>query len=357
MKHEGKKWRRWLLALCMAAAASAAWAQAPGECRRDAAGTRVTDMAGRTLVLPAAVERVATVGSVPVINGYLMALGAADRIVNGLPARFTAAGRWQLHLRLAPHLAGQPVLQGQAGTEVNLEDLMQLAPDAVITMDRASIRALDMANIPVVYLEWATESDIHRNLRMLGCILDRAKQSEDYLAYFDATLQGVRQAVDAVPAQQRPKVLYFNPHTMTTPLAIANWWITQAGGQSMTQDWATGGNAQYTHERLLQWDPNVLIVNSPDQMQAIYRDERFSRLSAVKHRRVHVTPMGSHLWGQRTIEQPLTVLWAASLIHPALFPQDELAQETKTFYRRFFGYALSDAEVGAILSASQTLPR
>lgn len=345
--------RRCVLAVCMTAMASAAQAERPRACHRDAAGVTVTDMAGRAVAVPGAVRRIATVGSVPVINGYLFALDAGDRIANGLPWRFASSGRWALHQRLAPHLAGLPVLQGQADTGVNLEALMRLSPDVVITMDRMRIRSLEAAKIPVVYLAWGSESDIHRNLQVLGCLLDREPQSRAYLDYVDETLRNVRRVVDGIAPAQRPRVLYFNPFTMTTSLQIANWWIAQAGGQSVTEGWASGGNAQYSHERLLQWDPDVLIVGTPEQVAAVYGDARFSRLSAVRHQRVHATPMGSHSWGQRTIEQPLTVLWAAGMIHPRLFPQEALALEVKAFYRRFFRYELSDAEVGLMLSAGQ----
>lgn len=342
---------RSLLSACAATTAGALWAQTPGECVRTPDGAMVTDMAGRTVVLPGTVRRVATVGSVPVINGYLLALDAGDRIVNGLPGRFTASGRWALHLRIASHLADLPVLQGQADTGVNLENLMLLSPDVVITMDRMRIRSLEAARIPVLYLEWGSEVDIRRNMHVLGCALDRMAQGEDYLRYFDGIMQKVRTVTDDIPPGQRPRVLYFNPHSMTTPLLIANWWIAQAGGQSVTEGWAAGGNAQYSHERLLQWDPEVLIVGSPEQVEAVYRDERFSRLAAVKGRRVHATPMGSHSWGQRTIEQPLTVLWAAGLIHPQLFLPEDLAGEIKAFYRRFFGYELSDADIAMMLAS------
>lgn len=343
-----------VLAACLCGAAgvaatAAAAAQGAACPAATPQGRTVVDMAGRSVTVPARVARVATVGSVPVLNGYFFALGAGDRIANGLPSRFTATGRWRLHDAIAPHLAERPVLQGQANSEVSLETLVRLAPDIVVTMDRARLQTLETAKLPVVYLEWGSAPDVQANVRLLGCVLDRTARAEEYLRYFDDTTQRVRRALEGLPPSARPKVLYFSPRSMSTPLLIANWWIEEAGGRSVTAGLGQGGNVQYTHETLLMWNPDVLIVQAPEQVEEVYRDERFSGLAAVRQRRVHVTPMGAHSWGQRTVEQPLTVLWAAGLLHPARFPARDLEAEIRAFYRRFFGYALSDEQIRALL--------
>lgn len=102
MKHH-KKTHFPKLALCLwgVCQTTAAAVEAPGHV--DARARSVVDMAGRTVVLPKEVKRVATVGSVPVINGYrrfsdyelsdedirsTLAGGADD----GRPAGWTGAG-------------------------------------------------------------------------------------------------------------------------------------------------------------------------------------------------------------------------------------------------------------------------
>ena len=61
--------------------------------------------------------------------------------------------------------------------------------------------------------------------------------------------------------------------------------------------------------------------------------------------------VGSHLHGLR-VGVLLTVLWAAKTFHPARFPALDLAAATASFYREFFGYSLSEAEVREILSGT-----
>lgn len=310
----------------------------------------VVDMAGRTVVLPRNVNRIATVGSVPVLNGYLFALGAGEKIVNSLPPRFTQSDRWWLQTAIAPYLVDRPVLQGQANSEVGLETLVRLSPDVVVTMNLLGIKAIETARIPVVYLEWADTSDIRKNMEILGCVVDRMPRSEDYLRYFDATMDRIRRILAGVAKNSRPKALYFNPKTMTAPLLIANWWIEEAGGVSVTAAMARGGNARYSHEQVLAWNPDIFIVNTPEQVAEVYQDKRFSKINAVRNGKVYATPIGAHSWGQRTIEQPLTVLWAAKLFHPELFAQVDMENEVRTFYRRFFEYELSGENIRSILT-------
>jgi len=338
-----------LLGLCLGNALaqdSPACAPSDGQMRR------VVDMAKRSVVLPKEVRRIATVGSVPVLNGYLFALGAGEHIINGLPARFSSSGRWKLHNAIAPHLAVRPVLQGQVNSEISIENLVRHAPDVVLTMDLQQVRVLEKARVPVLYLEWGSLSDIHANMRLLGCALGRMEQSEAYLRYFDDTMQRMGRILDRIPKDARPTVLYFNPQSMNTPLLIANWWIAQAGGYSATADMSRTGNAHYSHERVLLWNPDVFIVSSPQQREAVYQDERFSKIKAVRNKRVFVTPMGAHTWGQRTVEQPLTLLWAAKNFHPEYFSHIDMEEEIRSFYRRFFNYGPSDEEIRTMLDGS-----
>mgnify|MGYP000918297209 FL=1 len=221
-------------------------------------------------------------------------------------------------------------------------------------MNLLGVRALETAKIPVVYLEWADASDIRKNMKILGCVVDRMPRSEDYLRYFDATMDRVRLTLEGVANNSPPKALYFNPDSMTTPLLIANWWIKEAGGVSVTAAMASGGNARFSHEQVLAWNPDILIVNTPEQVAVVYQDERFSKINAVRNKKVYATPIGAHSWGQRTIEQPLTVLWAAKLFHPELFDQLDMENEVRTFYRRFFTYELSDEDIRSILTGGES---
>ena len=311
---------------------------------RDPSQTKyVTDMAGRRVAVPRKIARIASIGAVPVINSYLFALGEGKKIVNGLPY-FARSKRWRIQTAIAPQLGRQSVVQAQ-GNEVNVEALVGLCPDVIITMDIFRIKPLETTGIPVIYVEWRDTSDIKTSMRILGRMLDRTSRSEKYLRYFDATMSGIRKSLENIPEASMPKVLFFDPNTLTTTRIIAEWWIREAGGRSVTAGIAGRGTVRYSHEQVMVWNPDIMIVFAPEQVAQVYSDKRFSKINAVQNKKVYAIPVGAHSWGHRTIEQPLTVLWAAKIFHAKKFDNIDLFGEIRNFYRNFFGYSLTGEEI------------
>ena len=123
--------RRELLMATLAASAGSVLAADPARA--------VTDMAGRKVVLPGRIERVVTLGSLPVINSFVFTMGEGRRIVNGL-ADFNKP-HWKYQTVFAPQLAGQPTMQ-QPNREPNLE--------ALLAAQEATLKP-----------EWVTQNPMH----------------------------------------------------------------------------------------------------------------------------------------------------------------------------------------------------
>jgi iron complex transport system substrate-binding protein len=308
---------------------------------------QVTDMAGRTVALPARVARVVTLGSLPVLNSFVFTMGEARSLVNGL-ADF-AKLHWKYQTVFAPQLNGQPTMQ-QPNREPNVEAILLARPDVVLTMHRESVGALETRGVPVVYLAWREPEDVKACVRLLGEVFGKPDRAASYAQYFDATLARVAAALRDVSA--RPRVLYLQPGTLTQPRLIAEWWIPAAGGISVTDDGRKAESRTFSLEQVMLWDPDILIVTDPKDVSLVGTDKVFKQLKAVRAGRVHVAPVGAHTWANRTAEQPLTVLWAAKTFHPERFADLDLAAETAAFYQRFFDHALSNAQVTEILSGT-----
>jgi iron complex transport system substrate-binding protein len=137
---------------------------------------------------------------------------------------------------------------------------------------------------------------------------------------------------------------------MTQPHLVVEWWIRAAGGESVTDDGRSIESRSFTMEQLLAWNPDFLIVVSRENAEILLREPRFAGLSAVRNRHLLVAPCAAHTWGNRTSEQPLTVLWAAKQFHPGLFGNVDLVDQTKRFYQDIFGVSLSTAQVEEILA-------
>lgn len=309
----------------------------------------VTDMAGRAVKLPQRIERVVTLGSLPVINSFVFTMGEGRTVLNGL-ADF-ARPHWKYQTVFAPHLGAQPAMQ-QPNREPNVEAILLAKPDVVLTMHRESVGLLESRGIATVFLAWREPEDVKACMTLLGEVFGKPEIALRYRRYFDDTLARVNAALRPVAAAARPSVLYLQPDNLTQPRLIAEWWIPAAGGNSVTNDGRKAESRSFSLEQVMLWDPDILIVTAPKDVAFVNSDRVFKQLKAVKQGRVYIVPVGAHTWANRTAEQPLTVLWAAKTFHPELFKTLDLAAETKSFYREFFGFALSDAQVDEILSGA-----
>jgi len=311
------------------------------------AGRLVTDMAGRSVEVPDKIARVGTIGPVPVLNSFVCAIGEAKSIANNLPPNL-GGPRWRFQYVVAPDLASRPVIQ--TGQGPNIEGVIEASPDVVLTMDRTTVDLLARTHIPALYLSWQKPDDVKAVMHLLGELFGKHDAADAYGKYFDQMMQKVGGRVDALRDDQRPRVLYASYRSLTQPHKIAEWWIARAGGRSVTDDGRIGEAFNFSIEQILAWNPEVIIVTSESEIANVYGDARLANVSAIKDKRVYAIPMGVHVWGNRTVEQPLTVLWAAKLFHPDLFSDVAMDDEVRDFYSKFFKVDLNRDDANTILA-------
>ena len=229
-------------------------------------------MAQRAVTLPVQIRKVATIGSVPVINSLMFAMGAGDMIVNGLPEPFARQQRWKYQTVFAPTMANKPQLQGPDRAP-DIEALL-VEPDVVFTMDKPNLDVLQRHNLPVVFLAWREPGDVKVAMQLLG--FHKPVVAERYTAYFDGIV--ARVAAGSCTQVQKPTVYTSALRLWGNPRLIAEWWIEAAGGTSVTNDGRSTENTTFTLEQLLAWDPDILILNAPSDRDIIARDERLQKL-------------------------------------------------------------------------------
>ena len=338
---------RRLAAIAAALAAATAFAQVP-------ATRSITDAAGRVVVLPSSVNRVADPW--PANNAMVLMLGAADK----LTATSWQAARQPWFSRLYPRMAQLPQAFNGAG-DVNIETLVAAKPDVVLmayggTAPRWMATA-EALRIPVVLMPNTSLADLKTTLRMTGEVLGEreARAAAEFIAYLNDNIRRVTRVAETIPRSARLKVL----HTATPGVlfvdgldTVVDDWIKVAGGINAAD---VAGNARPVNmEQVIAWDPDVIIVGSVPNgrsRQALLDDPRWRDVKAVRTGRVYVNPTGAYLWDRHSAEAALQVLWAAKTLYPERFADIDIARETRAFYTRFFRHALTDAELASILAA------
>lgn len=308
----------------------------------------ITDMAGRSVKLPVEIDRVVTLGSVPVINSFLFALGEGKVIANGLPP-FARNPRWKYQYVFNPAIERQPQTQTADGAP-DVEKILQLNPDVVITMSADLIKPLDQVGVPAVVLKWQDAEDVKAVVGLLGKVLGQEERATAYAAYFDQALARVGKVVESIPESDRRTAIYLDPESMSRPHLIAEWYIAQAGGLSVAREETSQETLKLNVEQILAWNPEVIFVDNPAGRDQVLTDPRFAKLAAVKDKQVFSIPIAAHTWGNRTSEQPLTVMWVATKLYPKQFADFDLNAEVRDFYADIYRVNLDDDQVKEIVA-------
>ncbi|QKG29957.1 ABC transporter substrate-binding protein [Campylobacter sp. RM16187] len=314
------------------------------------AGTtkKIKDFADREVELPTKIEKIVTLGSVGVLNCFVFAMDEGDKIANALPPRFSKTDRWKYHLKFNPELKTKPVVE-DAESSIIMEELLKVNPDVIFTMNKKQAQDAEAKGLKAVVLTWKNASDAKDVVNLLGEIFNKPQRAQKYTQYFDDMLQKINNAVSKVSQDKRVTALNTTLKRLALGHIIGEWWIEQAGGVSVSKDIRISESQNYSLEQLLVWDPDFLLVQTKADKEFAYSDARFKNLKAVKNNKVFVTPVFGHVWANRTMEQPLTVLWAAKLFYPDAMKDISLKYELKKFSKEFFSYELSDEECDEIL--------
>lgn len=335
-----------LLACCAAAGAQA---------------REVVDMAGRTVSVPEVVER--PFGAAPPLTALLYALDPA--LVRALNMAFTPGSE---HF-LRPGTQALPVL-GSAmghGRQVNPEALLALKPDLALgwlnaksDLPPAGIEApFRKIGVPLVYVRLETLADWPPAFEYVGRLLGREARGKELADYIRHAMARVDAAVAAVPADRRTTVYYAEtPDGLATdcdtsfhaePIALA-------GGANVYRcsQRTMYGQERVDMERVLLWNPQVVVAQDPLFLAGAGTDPRWQRIAAFKSGRVLDVPRKPMNWLDRppSFMRALGIQWLAQAFYPDRFKIDMRA-ETRAFYRLFFGVELAEADLDELLGGAR----
>ena len=308
----------------------------------------VTDMAGREVTIDGNIQTIGTFGAVGVLNAFVELMGDGDKIINEMPPRFTEGDKWKYQYVFAPQIAEGPVFEDASG-EIQIETVLEASPDLCLTMIKDAIPLLEEKGLTVIYLEWEDLSDIEVAVNLLGDVLNRQDVAKDYLNYFDKKVSKAEELTKNLADQDKKKVLYGSITTYTQPHIIAEWWIAAAGGTSVTDNNRDTSSYEYTVEDLLAWNPDIMITTGGKMGKEIKADDRLKDITAIKEDAIYAIPTVAHTWGNRTVEQPLTIMWAMNKVYPEIMTTDMLKEEIQYFYSHFFKTDLTDEQIMEII--------
>ncbi|MDD4567657.1 MAG: ABC transporter substrate-binding protein [Methanoculleus chikugoensis] len=317
----------------------------------------ITDMVGRTVVVPSEIESILCT-SPPSTN--LVYMVAPDRLAgwNFAPEKGYTAERY----------AALPVVGGWFGKDTgNYETFIAMHPDVVIegfTTDGgaalASVaeRQQKMGAIPVVAVEDSTNSTGYSApIRFMGDLLGEEEQAEAMIAYYEGVLAMVTKRVASIPADERVGVYYAEgPKGLTTDPTGSQHseLIDLCGGRNVADCAITPGMGmtEVSMEQIIAWDPDVILAGDPGFYATVRTDPLWQEITAVKTGRVYLTPRTAFCWFDRPpgINRIVGIPWTARTLYPDLFQDMDLVSLVREYHEIFLHVSLSDDQIEDILN-------
>lgn len=311
----------------------------------------VRDMAGREVEVKNKITKVATLGSVPMLNTFIECLGAGKEIYNHPSAFHNIYGRWRMHLKFAPQMKNGPIYE-TAGHELLAENVLANPPDLCVTNSKARLEMLEKLKVPTIFVDLSTTDKMLDSVRVLGQALDKQADAEKYIEYFHSTMEDLARRGDAIPQKDRLRVLYSNPQSLRVPSEPVEKVMKLIGAESVTGKLAAQRIRTFDLEDVMRWDPQVLFISNPRLKAELRSSPALKDISGVKNGRMVVTPTVGHFYGSPNVELPIAGYWMLHNIYPKYFSREELKEKMKEFYKKFFNYEMTDNELNLILSAN-----
>jgi iron complex transport system substrate-binding protein len=318
----------------------------------------MTDMAGRTVVVPDAPKRVYALSPPDALLVYAVAPCLLAGWNYPLPAEAVDL--------LVPCARNLPILGGFFSKDATPDKaaLTAVAPDLVIggTMAKPH-RDFDSfftaSNIPVLYIESESVESYPNVLRFLGQALGRQERGDRLAAYADETLTTIRKGLETIPAEKRLTVYYAEGgdglytdgrgsfHTAVLDLA---------GGINVHSASQTRriGLDKVDLETVRAYAPRVILAQDDKCRDMILASPAWKDIPAVRDGRVLLLPDLPFNWFDRppSFMRLLGLRWLANVLYPEIFPFD-MVRETKTFFKIFLEKDLTDAAARALFTQKQ----
>jgi len=306
----------------------------------------ITDITGAEVQIPADVTRVVTVD--PFSSQFIYVIGADDRLVGTCigPANRDLVNKTQERLGSLPSAGCK--------TNVNLEELMKLEPELVITsVDYTKINDdIERVGIPLVKIDLEKAENLVESYKIIGEVFGKEAEVQEFTDYFNQKMDAARETGKNITENDK-RTTYFGQRSPLQTLGDDYYEaeIARIIGSSNAAQGLSGGDNTISMDQVYNWNPSVVVLlpyNSAS-VADILADPAWQSLPAVTEKKVFRMPKYLMSWELPVPESILGTLWLQSTVYPEAVSFD-IKDEIKDFYQKFYRIELTDADVEGILA-------
>lgn len=317
----------------------------------------ITDMANRSVQIPASVNHIASTSPSMTTIVYMI---APEKLV-GLNFAWNKYEEKYVPSRYR----NLPVIGGWFGSQTGTyEEFIASGPDIIVdSVNKHGSNISDVlehqekfGELPVVAVENSNKLlNMSDSILFLGEVVgaeDKAKELSDFNEKY---LSLVHEKAGDISDKKSVYYAEGKDGLQTVPSgATQGQQIKLVGAQNVANELNYGNNSaaiQVSIEQVIKWNPDVIITTNPDFYKSVYNDSKWADIDAVKNHEVYLSPQSPFKWFGRPAGANLIIglPWTAKVIYPEEFDNLNMVEITQEFYSNFYHVDLSQKEAKQML--------
>lgn len=235
----------------------------------------------------------------------------------------------------------------------NVEEILKAAPDIVLQWQaKGDERVAPMENAGIKVATVSTDSRETRRgyIAMLGQILGKPDRAQAFLDWDDKTVADIS-AVLAAAGHKKPRIAFIDSMNGNEFVVFGREeaYFAAAGlVNAATEAGFTDGSVKVGAESLLQWNPDIILVNYYNDTikpADILQHPVLASLDAVKNGRVYKTPA---IDPATAAGGELAYQWLAKIGYPDLFKGD-MREAVSDGFKLLYGKDLTAGQIDQLM--------
>jgi iron complex transport system substrate-binding protein len=225
-----------------------------------------------------------------------------------------------------------------SGGDINMETVLKLQPDLVITWTwkPEAVHFMENKGLKVIAIYPDSLDELYDVMRIHGTIFNKEAKIQKAISGMEKIFSLIRERAQRVPPEKKRNVLWLGGKMNSV-----------ACGEGVTQDMfrMIGGinpagtipqrNIDVSTEQIVIWNPDVIFVwgNAGYAPQDVRNQAQMRYVRAVKEGSIYKAPLWS-TWSPRLAP---VALWMASKIYPEYYGDIDIDKLTDAFFLEVYG--------------------
>ncbi len=346
-----------LLVFALAAALLAGCSGSGGNQNRRENTREFTDSAGREVMVPEEIDRVAVTGPLAQITVFAI---APDEMV-ALASDWSDSAKEYIDEKYLdlPQL-GQ--LYGGNG-DLNEEEILKVNPDVIIDVGERKTTIVedmdqlqDQTGIPTVHIT-ATLDEMDVAYEKLGELLGLEDKAAELSDYCRTSYDRAEEIMEEV-GDEEVSAIYclgdFGTNVICKGSYFAEVMDLLTDNVAVVDNPASSGMGnEVSMEQIYNWDPEVILFAPDSYYDYVTKDSTWTDLQAIQTDRYYEVPYAVYNWMgfPPSVQRFLGLIWLTDLLYPEYCDYD-LYTEVDTFFEEFFHCEITEEEFDALMVKS-----